>query len=502
MSSHILLALPVDGRPVVREQVQWLVQSAGWALQVPEVQDLGHLRQPADRDALAQWLRAHHTQAAALVLSIDMLVYGGLVPSRFIDDGLPDLFERLELLRTLKAQQPTRPFLAFAATMRISNNNVSEEEKLYWRDYGSLIWQWSYFSDKFAVHDDAADRARAEAAAHAIPNAVQRDYLVTRARNFAVNQKLLDFVAEGVIDRLILPQDDTAEFGFNIAERRELQRQVQTRGLVDRVLIYPGADEVLHTLCAHAVATLRQDPPLKLWLSCSDPAHVSQLHALYEDRPVLDSLRSQVQAVGAVLVDDVAEADAVLAVHTQGMQQGDWAMRKALPQPQPTTQVQAWLATLQRGALAELPLAVVDLAYANGGDPVLVDQLAASGALHQLAAYAGWNTASNSLGSALAQMVLARGRYLAADNQRNVVLRLAEDWGYQSWLRQDLRNAIHATGSNESAMGALPLAALADAMVVPALNAWCAAQGLPWRIAHSYLPWDRTFEIGLRLEAL
>ncbi len=502
MSSHILLALPVDGRPVVREQVQWLVQSADWALQVPEVQDLGHLRQPADRDALAQWLRTHHTQAAALVLSIDMLVYGGLVPSRFIDDSLPDLLERLELLRTLKVQRPTRPLFAFAATMRISNNNVNEEEKLYWRDYGSLIWQWSYFSDRFTLHDDMTDQARAEAASSAIPMAVQQDYLVTRARNFAVNQKLLEFVAEGVIDRLILPQDDTAEFGFNIAERRELQCQLQLRGLTDRVLIYPGADEVLHTLCAHAVAGLRQAPPLKLWLSCSDPAHISQLHALYEDRPVLDSVRSQVQAVDAVLVDDIADADAVLAVHTQGTQQGDWAMRKALPQPQPPAHVQAWVAMLQSGALAELPLAVVDLAYANGGDPVLVAELAHSGALHRLAAYAGWNTASNSLGGALAQMVLARGRYRDADNQRNVVLRLAEDWGYQSWLRQDLRDAVRATVADESAMNAQSLAALADATVVPALNAWCAQQTLPWRIAHSYLPWDRTFEIGLRLKAL
>ena len=31
--------------------------------------------------------------------------------------------------------------------------------------------------------------------------------------------------------RLILPQDDTAEYGFNIAERRQLQQQIEARGL-------------------------------------------------------------------------------------------------------------------------------------------------------------------------------------------------------------------------------------------------------------------------------
>ncbi|MBC7917074.1 MAG: DUF4127 family protein [Rhodoferax sp.] len=500
MSANILLALPVDGRPVVREQVQWLVESAGWDLQVPEVSELGHLRQPADRDALAQWLRARHAQAAALVVSIDMLVYGGLVPSRFVDDGVDALLARLDLLRELKAQQPTRPLYAFAATMRISNNNVNEEEKLYWSEYGSLIWQWSYYSDRYTLHGAPADQARSQDAASRIPLAVQQDYMATRARNFAINQTLLDFVAQGVIDRLILPQDDTAEFGFNIAERRQLQQQVLARGLTEQVLIYPGADEVLHTLCAHAVSRLRNDPPLKLWMSCSDPAHVGQLRALYEDRPVLDSVASQVHAVGAMLVDDPAQADVVLAVHTQGREQGDWAMRKALPQPQPLDNLQAWFSNLRSGPHAALPLAMVDLAYANGSDPALVALVAQSHGIQRLAAYSGWNTASNSLGSLLAQLVLARGRYSDASNQRNVVLRIAEDWGYQSWLRQVLRDALAAAGG-ESTLDPAALAAQAHATVVPALNAWCAQQNLPWRIAQSYLPWDRTFEIGLRLEA-
>ena len=375
MTPNTILALPVDGRPVVREQVQWLVQSAGWTLRVPEVAELGHLRTPANRDHLAQWLRDHHAKASALVLSVDMLVYGGLVPSRFIDDDAPSLQTRLALLRELKAAQPDRPLYAFAATMRISNNNVNEEEKLYWSDYGSLIWQWSYCSDRHTVHADPADKANADAAAAAIPKHVQQDYQATRARNFAINLQLLDLVADSVVDRLILPQDDTAEYGFNIAERRQLQQQIEARGLAGKVLIYPGADEVLHTLCAHVVASVREDPPLKLWMSCSDPAHVEHLHALYEDRPVLDSVRSQVQAVGAVLVDDAAQADVVLGVHSQGAEQGDWAMRKALPQPQDVTQIQAWLESLTTGAAVARPLAIADLAYANGGDPQVVELL-------------------------------------------------------------------------------------------------------------------------------
>lgn len=472
-----LIALPVDGRPVVRAQVQQLVALSGHTLICPEVDALGHMRQPADRDQLAAWLRREAEGAAGLLISVDMLVYGGLVPSRFIDEELASLQARLSLLRELKAAHPQRPLYAFSATMRISNNDVADEEKPYWSQHGSRLWAWSFHSDRHAQTGDPQDQALAQAAADAVPQAIRDDYLATRQRNFAINRMLLDLVKEGVIDRLVLPQDDTAAFGFNIAERRQLQAEVADRSLSDRVLIYPGADEVLHTLCAHLVATLRRDPPLKLALRCSDPAHVKALHPLYEDRPVLDSLRSQLEAVGAVLAD--ADADASLLLHTRGTQQGDWAMRKPLPEPL------AFEVSDITG-----PMAVVDLAYANGGDPELIAALAAK--LPELIGYAGWNTASNSLGSLLAQLVLARSAWRSEANRLVVSLRLAEDLLYQAELRQELRNAI--------AEPCADLESRYSEVVTPATNRWLAAHGLPGRVSRCYLPWSRSFEIGLELQ--
>ncbi len=53
-----------------------------------------------------------------------------------------------------------------------------------------------------------------------IPNSVYEDYLQGRKRNHAVNRAMLDWLAEGVFDYLLLPQDDTADYGWNIAEAR------------------------------------------------------------------------------------------------------------------------------------------------------------------------------------------------------------------------------------------------------------------------------------------
>jgi hypothetical protein len=462
---NFLTALPVDGRPVVRAQVQQLVALAGWQLRCPEVSALGHFRQPADRDALAAWLQRESVGAAGVIVSVDMLLYGGLVPSRFVPDTLPELLARLALLHELP-----QPLYAFAATMRISNNDVADEEKPYWATHGRALWAWSFHSDRCAVHGLPEDPALADA----IPTEIRTDYLATRARNFAVNRALLGLVAEGVIQRLVLPQDDTAEFGFNIAERRALAAESAALGLSDRVLIYPGADEVLHTLCAHAVS--RGQPPLRLALRCTDPGHVGDLRALYEDRPVLDSVASQVAAVGAVITDEAP--DATLLVHTRGRSQGDWAMHKGLPEALPIA-----------FELPAGPVAVADLAYANGGDPELLAHLPVA----ELAGYAGWNTASNSLGSLLAQLVLARGRWGELPNRLVTALRLAEDVAYQAELRQVLRDAVaEPSGTLEADYAAA---------VVPAVDAWLAERGLPGRVSRCYLPWGRSFEIGLELMA-
>jgi Protein of unknown function (DUF4127) len=500
-SSRRIVALPVDARPVVRAQVQELAALAEWQLVMPPIEMLGHFRDAADRDALAAWLQAESLDARGVVVSIDMLVYGGLVPSRFIADSLVQLERYLDALVALHEQSPLMPIYAFAATMRLSNNNVNEEEKPYWNQYGELIWRWSFFSDRADVLGNADDQQIADAAASAIPDDIRADYLSTRARNFALTQRVLDLVETGVITRLILPQDDTAEYGFNIAERRMLETAILARGLSQRALIYPGADEVMHTLVARMVATLMSSPPLKAYLSYADPVHVKSLRALYEDRPIIESIQSQLGAVGVAMVESEHEADVVIGVFTSGAAQGDWAMRKVLHDPQPVSS--AWIESLRVQLAQGRRVAILDLSHANGGDPRLVSALAFAmqpKTLTALNAYAGWNTASNTIGSLAAQCVLFQiGHALNPDatdshNEKIVTRRLLEDYLYQAVMRQRIRDVI-----DEPAMLAAVLNETVAAMFIPEANDWLAAHGMADRVVSIKLPWQRTFEIDIVL---
>jgi len=492
--NRALAAVPVDSRPAVRSQVQDLVACAGWELRMPPVALLGHLRQPGDRDALADWLLEQARHVDGFVLSLDMLVYGGLVPSRFVADAPSALQERLSLLHDLRRRWPAKPLFAFAATMRISNNDVAEEEKPYWSEFGSKLWAWSYHSDRglnIAQPEEAAhSQAEVRRLELQIPQAIRADYAATRWRNLQITRLALEAVKDGVITRLVLPQDDSAEFGMNVAERRQLQQLAQALGVGSRVAIYPGADEVMHTLSARLVSTLEQSSTLRVALWPDDPDGLGHLKARYEDRPLLHSIAAQLDAVGARQTHTLEDADVVLAVHTQGIEQGDWAMGIDLPR---RTGLKAdWLATLERARERDQPLALADMAYANGGDPWLF-----ANGMPLPDAYAGWNTASNTLGSVLSQCVLGHGRLQQASARRALSLRLLEDLLYQADVRQLLRSRVV-----EAHCSTAQLLQTAKDLMLPASRRFAKAHGLSHCVADLSLPWDRSFEVDLNLEPL
>lgn len=75
--------------------------------------------------------------------------------------------------------------------MRISNNNVNEEEKEYWDKYGTKIFEYSY-----NFHKEGLDTSE-------VPPEILNDYLVTRRRNFKTNQNYLEWLKEGIFNTLV-----------------------------------------------------------------------------------------------------------------------------------------------------------------------------------------------------------------------------------------------------------------------------------------------------------
>jgi hypothetical protein len=96
---------------------------------------------------------------------------------------------------------------------------------------------------------------------------------------------------------------------------------------------------------------------------------------------------------------------------------------------------------------------VCDVAYPNGADPLLIELLLQEVDITRLAAYGAWNTAGNTISAALAQGCAARlasSPEQQAAQQRFLLHRFLEDWGYQQVLRAETRQWLANTvGRNE-----------------------------------------------------
>lgn len=557
MPKPVVPILPLDDRAVNYECLQMLGEAAGFRVLLPPKSWLGTPWRVGDMPQLHDWLLEQAPHADALIVAVDTLGYGGLVNSRRSTDSLDTVMARLACLREIKLAQPQTAVLAFNVLMRISRGNDAEEEKAYWADYGARIFRLSYLEDRAAMAVGAAAEAEEIAALRReIPPALIEDFLAGRARNHAVNRTMIDWAVAGVFDYLIIPQDDTVDYGWNIAESRRLRRYVGEVGAAQRVSIYPGTDETAMLLLArYAAQRAGFTPRVRLRYSGSTG---DQVITAYEDRSMTEMVKAHLGPLAGV-VSDAPDADIVLYVNAPAEVQGNgpeqWALAlsdaqiAALPAASQAAlaayrQQSNGAATLREmfTVRRDLPefvrslthdlnagqtCAVVDVAFVNAGDLALGELLERMPDLSQLAAYGGWNTAGNTLGCVLAHAVIrhlqllhgATAEALAA-HARFLFLRLVEDDLFMARLRTQiavedlpalgLPITLGSVGEHAETVRATverKLSAAASKLAQDRFVGQCLRAGDTAIVLQSLaltdidLPWGRLFDLTMDVEA-
>ena len=489
--------IPLDERPVNVRYPQMIAAIAGVDLRQPPAELLSAERRPASSE-LIEWLLDQGRQIDALIVSCEMLGYGGLMASRITDDPVQDVLSRLDALRQLRQMRPSLPILGFNLITRVSNANHNVEEPLYWGTYGERLYRFSQLHDRASQGQPVmADvkKLRSE-----IPKAHVGDFLRRRARNHTVNMAVLHFLSEGIFDLLVLSSDDTSAYGLGSREKRWLQEWVDLLDLEDRLLMYPGADEVGCVLLARLINEQRGFVPT--FQSVYAQAERAELVAPYEDGPIRVTIERQVRAVNGRLGED--EGDILLAVNPPDPSCFEFdAPAAAAAYAERSAALKDFVTGIVKSAV---PIALVDVAYPNGSDPYLIDLLFKQpAAATQLAAYGGWNTAGNTVGTALAQACAADG--LAGETRqvaqaRLLLHRFIEDWGYQRVVRQRTRDWLYERAAvREISEETLPMAAAyVEEQLQGLLPQIPNAAG--WSIVPGSVrfPWRRLFEVDFELQ--
>lgn len=516
-----LILIPLDERPVNTRYPEMLAAIGGADLRLPPVDIRGLQRVPADIDALIHWFRQSSMDADVCVASCEYLGYGNLINARISDDTAAEVLARLAVLAEVGARIPVH---AFSLITRVSNANDCVEEPLYWAEWGTRFYRFARLYHRNELGDltetEKADLAALEVE---LPHELVVDWLTRRLRNHAVNLSMLEMAARGQIASLLMTSDDTAPYGFPTRERDWLRAWPKLVGspLVDRVRMYPGADEVGSAIVARQINLAAGRTP-KVFVDYAI-AGDEEIVAPYEDRPVRETVLGQIEACGCVTVESPGEADFVLAVVTPSPHRTDWRAEFAdVDREQRTEPYRQFLTRL--ASYAPVPIALADVAYPNGSDPIFSELLLGiahpiigEGSLSDqgrqrsassLAAYGAWNTAGNTLGVVVAQAALstAPGADPAAQ-KKFLAHRFVEDYGYQTVVRRLARaDAESRWGRREPDPQSSDEQAATCDFIEAELGAILArlqmvgiGEGLKIPPGSVRLPWRRTFEVDFEL---
>lgn len=497
---NTLALLPVDARPVTYDLPKDLAKLAGWKLLTPDKEDLGYLKEPANFTKLFAWIDKIASEVDGIIVSMDMLLYGGLVPSRVNNDRAEIIEERLNKLKQLKRDYPKLKIMAFSSVMRLSNSYVNEEEKDYWSEYGKEIWTYSFYHHKYMKYGILEDKDMMTKMRSKIPEEILQDYKQTRKRHFQMNKSFVNLLIDGLFDLLVFPQDDTSEFGLNIYEQEQLHQLVHEQKLYEQVLIYPGADEVASVLLSRMIYALEKMPLPKFYPIYSGVSGSLSI-ARYEDRSLQESVKGQIEAFGSHTVEETRNAEIILGVNVPGEVQGDHALQEQLNRVDTNDRnVGEWIRKLHYYYEQKKHIAIADVAYANGADEAMVSQLLSKFTIQQLSGFAGWNTAGNTIGTVIAQsslIHLAKEKGLANNRLQEIqlMLRFLDDYLYQAIVRQEVRQEIDEEGSNSN-----QLLKKVHELYIHQAEEFIRMTGSNIEIKRVYLPWQRTFEIGIELK--
>jgi hypothetical protein len=476
--------LPLDERPcnlVFPEKICGFSNKLD--LIVPSIDILGLKKDAGELEKIDDYLFCDDG-CDYLIISLDMFLYGGLVPSRIHNYTFEELENRLAKLRNIKDNYGVSHIYAFSTIMRTPKYNSCDEEPDYYEDYGLDIFNYKYFTDKKDIVGLTDDEQKVLDDID-IPNEFLTDYNNRRMINRQINLEVVKLLELGIFDYLIFPQDDSAEYGYTRIDQEVIYNCLNNLD-GSKFSVHPGADEVAMTLIGKIYnQNYNKNRTIKVHFSNEE---AKEWIPKYEDRSLIKTLKLHLNCMDFDIVDDdesefnlyynCSESEVMIESFNQ-----DYSIEKSID---------------SKYILENKDLYIIDNCYSNGGDFAFFNAMYSNGFVDNIKGYAAWNTHANSLGTILCQIALDDDVDVVKRDQF-VRERIYEDLFYQGYIRKyisenflskynlnyfDLKNK-QAIVIEEELKVFKELAGRYDLLVDGKL-----------KITH---PWNRMFEIDLNI---
>ncbi len=502
-----ILLVPLDSRPAAGQFAQMIGRMTGVRVETPPVEFLGHFTQPGSPEKILAWLEAQdYADVLSVVASTDMIAYGGLIASRLENVSSERALARLKRLTELRARNPEMSFYAFSSLMRLAPTGTQESQS-----WALKLSEYVALRERVQRTGEASLRPKLQRLKAAVPAAELKRYEAARARSHDVQRMLVKYTQWGLFDYLVVGQDDAQPYGPHVAERGALETLAAKVGITGRVYFCEGIDQHSNVLVSRALLRRAGWIPKVKVVYAEDAGR--RRHANYESRTVEESLRDQLFASGARLAALNEPIDYTLYVNT--------------PHRRPEA-FGTFAAALRHevDAGGDVCVADINLGVRGSPDPALYSALRSERRMMRLLAYAGWNTAGNTLGTAIpaANMTLLARRFhgdsLQAELARREFLlhRLANDYYYHQVMRPrayELIDLFEPGGREEVSRATYEkVDAYVRREMTRKLNqlfeeqvqgARIEAEGRTYQLSgvenvRVFLPWPRAYEVALEFQ--
>lgn len=481
-----VLFIPLDDRPPCLQFPEKMGLIGDIKLVSPPKEMLGKFTTLGKSDKIIEWIYSQNLEEFdAAIISIDMLAYGGLVGSRIYDVNLETVQKRLEIIELIRNKSPKIKIYGSSVMMRLAPTADGKNEA-----YREKLARWAEISA------DPTEKEITQNLEKEIPAEALQSYKEARIRNLKVNELAIHLIQKGIFDYLILSQDDAKPRGVHIKERESLIEQIKQRNLSEKIAVQPGADEVSMLLLARVIAEkFNYRPTIKAIYSSENMADKEMP---FEDRPLRKTVSFHIKATGATEVESIEKADILFYVFTSRFEKG---------------RAESFANQILKAKKGVIIADIDPRGDVQGGDTTFNEILKKGNIFSKIYGYACWNTAGNTIGTALPHgFVYGFSQKKFGKKQRKsleihqkwfVLNRLLDDYAYHSIIRPKANQQIRAKGLNSFRL---------DDEQTKITEAFCIKELMP--IAHETfkainsenknqwglesisfkLPWNRTFE--------
>ena len=493
-----IVYVALDERPCNEKFPREIFHNEDLNIVSPSIDIMPCKRKSGNFDALKKFLLEETKDAYGLVISMDTLLYGGLVPSRIHELDEHIIMERMEFIKTLKQQNERLVIFGFQVIMRCPEGNAGDEEPMYYQLEGSKIHMHGHYKHKEKLGILTKEEKELWENLDITKENLD-DFEHRRSVNLTFDLLSVESAKNNIFDFLILCQDDSGEFGYPAMDQEIVAKKIKSCNVRLKVFAYAGADELGVILVARMLNRLKEKQPTFFIKYSSETTPF--VVPLLEDRYLDSTVKYQITASGGIVVPSVEDADLIL-VTLMGATRMFREVVKNHRDIDVLTNLSETFEFIKWAMKKKKPVIIADLFYLNSGSEDVLDYIKESDVLMELAAYAGWNTSSNALGTAIGQGIQFWYNGKTKQHKQFLIKRYVEDLGYCAIVRQDVDNQLSQYGMNY--FDVFEKTGIASGLVDKGLNDFIATQLKPiagsFKLKNVNLPWKRMFEVDFDIE--